>query len=339
MYFKRSMRAVSAILVRRILDFSVSYCRFNYKRAILMVLTSLVLIVSNPSFTYGQNQSLSPFLSLDDRSLTNSLSIQNSSQGHMNFQPVFQASRLNSSDSSMMSSSAASQNETQRQETSLGSFAQHPREPLTQYQTVVQTPARTLTVQPTTTLPQATVYPPGITVPSTAGLGGTTVFPQTTAGLGGTTVFPQTTAAGTGTLPPSAVTFPPSVFPPTTSFVPPTSIAPVVGPLSPWFPSIPAIACGGTFSFSVIGSLDRDNDDGNHDNNDNNNNKNRNGNNDNDKDKLYAIQIQSNGGSALDTDSIEGKVFAGEKNIERNNGEDFDIKDVFNDCQVVTYSN
>ena len=24
----------------------------------------------------------------------------------------------------------------------------------------------------------------------------------------------------------------------------------------------------------------------------------------------------------------------GEKNIERNNGKDFDIKDVFNDCQV-----
>jgi hypothetical protein len=326
MYFKRSMRAVSATSVKRILDFSVSYCHFNYKRAILLALTSLVLIVSNPSITYGQNHTLAPFLSLDDKSLTNGLSIQDSSEGHMNFQPVFQASRLNSSDSSMMSSSAASQNETQSQETSLGSFAQHPREPLTQYQTIVQTPGRTLTVQPTTTLPQANVYPPGITVPSTAG-------------LGGTTVFPQTTAAGTGTLPPSAVTFPPSVFPPTTSFVPPTSIAPVVGPLSPWFPSIPAIACGGTFSFSVIGSLDRDNDDGNDDNNDNNKNKNRNGNNDNDKDKLYAIQIQSNGGSALDTDSIEGKVFAGENNIERNNGEDFDIKDVFNDCQVVTYSN
>ena len=128
------------------------------------------------------------------------------------------------------------------------------------------------------------------------------------------------------------------MFPPTTSFIPPTSIAPVVGPLSPWFPSIPAIACGGTFTFSVVGSLDRDNDNGNDDN--NGDNKNKNGNNNNgDKDKLYAIQIQSNGGSTLDTDSIEGKVFAGEKNIERNNGEDFDIKDVFNDCQVVTFSN
>jgi hypothetical protein len=320
------MRVVSAISVKRILDFSVFYGPNTYKKAILLVLTSLVLIVSNPSITYGQNYSLSPFSSLDDRSLNNSLSSQNSSQGHMDFRPVFQASMLNSSDSSIMSTSTATQNATQRQGTSLDSFTQQPREPLTQYQTTVQTPGRTLTVQPTTTLPQATVYPPGITVP-------------TTSGVGGTSVFPQTTLAGTGTLPPSAVTFPPSVFPPTTSFVPPTSIAPVVGPLSPWFPSIPAIACGGTFSFSVIGSLDRDNDDGNDDNNDNNKNKNGNGNNDKDNDKLYAIQIQSNGGSALDTDSIEGKVFAGEKNIERNNGEDFDVKDVFNDCQVVTYSN
>ena len=61
--------------------------------------------------------------------------------------------------------------------------------------------------------------------------------------------------------------------------------------------------------------------------------------NDNDGEKKsYAFQIQSNGGSALDTESIEGQVFAGENNIERNNGEDFDIKDVFNDCQVVTFS-
>jgi hypothetical protein len=126
------------------------------------------------------------------------------------------------------------------------------------------------------------------------------------------------------------------VFPPTTSFIPPTSIAPVVGPLSPWFPSIPAIACGGTFTFSVVGSLDRDNDNGN---NHDDNNKDKNKDNNNDKDKLYAVQIISNGGSSLDSESIEGKVFAGEKNIERNNGENFDIKDVFNDCQVVTFSN
>jgi hypothetical protein len=316
------MRVVSCIAVEKVLDFSVSRRPNYFQKVIFMISTFLVLFLINPSLVYGQNESLSPFLSLADSSLVDSSGNQNPSpKGHTNFQPLFQATRLNSTDSSTISSLAAGHNETQKQATSSGS-----REPLTQYQTIVQTPSRTLTVQPTGTLPQANIYPPGITIPSTAG-------------IGGTTVFPQTTLAGTGTLPPSAVTFPPSVFPPTTSFVPPTSIAPVVGPLSPWFPSIPAIACGGTFSFSVVGSLDRDNDNGNDDNNDKNKNTNRDDNNDNDKDKLYAIQIQSNGGSALDTDSIEGKVFAGEKNIERNNGEDFDIKDVFNDCQVVTYSN
>jgi hypothetical protein len=314
------MRVVSCIAVEKVLDLPVSRRPNYFQKVIFMISTLLMLFLINPSLVYGQNESLSPFLSLANSSLVDSSGNQNPSPGHTNFQPLFQATRLNSTDLSTISS-LAGHNETQKQATSSGS-----REPLTQYQTVVQTPSRTLTVQPTGTLPQPTIYPPGITIPSAAG-------------IGGTTVFPQTTLTGTGTLPPSAVTFPPSVFPPTTSFVPPTSIAPVVGPLSPWFPSIPAIACGGTFSFSVVGSLDRDNDNGNDDNNDKNKNTNRDDNKDNDKDKLYAIQIQSNGGSALDTDSIEGKVFAGEKNIERNNGEDFDIKDVFNDCQVVTYSN
>ena len=325
---------VPGIAAIRVVDLSISCRPGHLRKIIFMVIPLFMLILSTPSFVYGQKESLAPFSSMDDRFLIdvsgngNFTSLGDKSplqEERTSFKPVFQGTSLNS-DSSSMSSVASGQNETQKQMTPLSSVAQHPREPLTQYQTVVQTPARTLTVQPTGTLPPATVYPPGITVPSTAG-------------IGGTSVFPQTTLAGTGTLPPSAVTFPPSVFPPTTSYVPPTSIAPVVGPLSPWFPSIPAIACGGTFSFSVVGSLDRDNDNGNDDNNDKNNNAKRNDNNDNDKDKLYAIQIQSNGGSALDTDSIEGKVFAGEKNIERNNGEDFDIKDVFNDCQVVTFSN
>ncbi|MGI8834010.1 MAG: hypothetical protein ACR2IS_15415, partial [Nitrososphaeraceae archaeon] len=254
--------------------------------------------------------------------------LQPSQENPPNFQPVFAAIDPKSSASTNLSSIVKEQNETQQQISSSSSSPRHPREPLTQYQTIVQTPGRTLAVQPTTTLPPATLYPPGIGVSSTTG-------------TAGTTIFPQSTLAGTGTLPQSAVTFPPSVFPPTTSFIPPTSIAPVTGPLSPWFPSIPAIACGGTFTFSVVGALDRDNDNGNDNDNDDNkdNNKNAKNDNNNDKDKLYAIQIQSNGGSSLDTDSIEGKVFAGEKNIERNNGEDFDIKDVFNDCQVVTFSN
>jgi hypothetical protein len=294
------------------------------KEIIFMLMTFVILIFSSSLSVYAQNDSFAPFSSLDKNSLTGKSDVENpsfreqsqrpSQTENPGFQPVFQTMDPISSDSSNMSSLVGKQNETYQQ-TSSSSFPRHPREPLTQYQTVVG-PSRTLTVQPT------------VNVPGTTG----------TTGIGGTTIFPQSTLAGTGTLPQSAVNFPPSVFPPTTSFIPPTSIAPVVGPLSPWFPSIPAIACGGTFTFSVVGSLDRDNDNGNDDN--NGDNKNKNGNNNNgDKDKLYAIQIQSNGGSTLDTDSIEGKVFAGEKNIERNNGEDFDIKDVFNDCQVVTFSN
>jgi hypothetical protein len=52
----------------------------------------------------------------------------------------------------------------------------------------------------------------------------------------------------------------------------------------------------------------------------------------------YAFQIESDGGPSADPESVDGMVFAGEKNIERNNGKDFDIKDVFNDCQVGMFS-
>ena len=293
------------------------------------------MILSISPLAFGQNESFAPFSSLDN-SLTGNSDMETSpvlsnnqkpSQvEHTNFHPLFQAIDLNSSAPTSTSSAptstsiAGEQNGTQKQTALSSSSPRHPREPFTQYQTVIR---------PQVTLPPATL--PGTLPPAVN-------FPSTT-GIGGNTIYPQTTLAGSGTLPQSAVTFPPSVFPPTTSFIPPTSIAPVVGPLSPWFPSIPAIACGGTFTFSVVGSLDRDNDNGNNHDNDNKKDKNNNDSNNNDKDKLYAIQIISNGGSNLDTESIEGKVFAGEKNIERNNGEDFDIKDVFNDCQVVTFSN
>lgn len=319
------MEAGFVLRSERLLKLS-AFNHFISRRVAVFLLLSFFTLIFNISPTvYGQDDSFSPFSSLEEK-YDGIESEQKLSQAEVTeYQPIFQKTDLKSSESSNTPSPMTEQNVTQNQAMSLNSSARHPRV-LTQYQTVVQTPSRTLTVQPTGTLPPATVFPPGISAPSITG-------------TGGTTVFPQTTAAGTGTLPPSAVTFPPSVFPPTTSFIPPTSIAPVLGPLSPWFPSIPAIACGGTFTFSVVGSLDRDNDNGNDDGSNDNSKKNGNGNNDNDKDKLYAIQIQSNGGSTLDTDSIEGKVFAGEKNIERNNGEDFDIKDVFNDCQVVTFSN
>lgn len=280
------------------------------------------MILSISPLAFGQSESFAPFSSLDKNPLTGNSDIEaspilddNQKPSHTEFtnlHPIFQGIDLNSSVPTSTSSIVGEQNGTQIQTVLSSSSPQHPREPLTQYQTIIR---------PQTTLPPAT------TLPS---------FVQPTTSIGGTNIFPQTTLSGSGTLPQSAVTFPPSVFPPTTSFIPPTSIAPVVGPLSPWFPSIPAIACGGTFTFSVVGSLDRDNDNGN---NHDDNNKDKNKDNNNDKDKLYAVQIISNGGSTLDSESIEGKVFAGEKNIERNNGENFDIKDVFNDCQVVTFSN
>jgi hypothetical protein len=127
----------------------------------------------------------------------------------------------------------------------------------------------------------------------------------------------------------------------TSSLVSPTLINPSAGQLSPWFPSLPAIACGGTSTMTTIGSLEGDSSNG--DNNKNgNNDKKDDGNKDNDDDdddkKEYAFQIESEGGPSADPESVDGTVFAGEKNIERNNGKDFDIKDVFNDCQVSMFN-
>jgi hypothetical protein len=119
----------------------------------------------------------------------------------------------------------------------------------------------------------------------------------------------------------------------TSSLVSPTLTNPPAGQLSPWFPSLPAIACGGTSTMTTIGSLEGD---GNGDNN-NGNNNNKNDDDDDDK-KQYAFQIESDGGPSADPESVDGTVFAGEKNIERNNGKDFDIKDVFNDCQVSMFN-
>jgi hypothetical protein len=86
---------------------------------------------------------------------------------------------------------------------------------------------------------------------------------------------------------------------------------------------------------TTIGSIERDSNSDNNNNNGNNNNKNDD---DDDDNKDYAFQIESDGGPSADPESVDGTVFAGEKNIERNNGKDFDIKDVFNDCQVGMFS-
>jgi hypothetical protein len=105
--------------------------------------------------------------------------------------------------------------------------------------------------------------------------------------------------------------------------------------MSPWVPSLPAIACGGTSTMTTIGSIERDSNSDNNNNNGNNNNKNDD---DDDDNKDYAFQIESDGGPSADPESVDGTVFAGENNIERNNGKDFDIIDVFNDCQVGMFS-
>jgi hypothetical protein len=86
---------------------------------------------------------------------------------------------------------------------------------------------------------------------------------------------------------------------------------------------------------TTIGSLEVDSNSDNNNNNGNNNNKNDD---DDDDKKEYAFQIESDGGPSADPESVDGTVFAGEKNIERNNGKDFDIKDVFNDCQVSMFN-
>jgi hypothetical protein len=84
---------------------------------------------------------------------------------------------------------------------------------------------------------------------------------------------------------------------------------------------------------TTIGSIEGD------DKEDDNNNNGRDNDDDDDDDKKdYAFQIESDGGPSADPESVDGTVFAGEKNIGRNNGEDFDIKDVFNDCQVSMFN-
>ena len=52
----------------------------------------------------------------------------------------------------------------------------------------------------------------------------------------------------------------------------------------------------------------------------------------------WCEQLNYEGGPSADPESVDGTVFAGEKNIERNNGKAFNIKDVFNDCQVSMFN-
>jgi hypothetical protein len=161
--------------------------------------------------------------------------------------------------------------------------------------------------------------PPGICVPFTSS---EFVNPY---GYPTTAVNPQTTL----TQPQATFNQPSS---PTASLVSPTLTNPPAGQMSPWFPSLPAIACGGTSTMTTIGSIESES------NSDNNNNNGGNNDDDDDDNKDYAFQIESEGGPSADPESVDGTVYAGERNIERNNGKDFDIKDVFNDCQVSMFN-
>jgi hypothetical protein len=164
--------------------------------------------------------------------------------------------------------------------------------------------------------------PPGICVPVTSSQ---FVNPY---GYPTTAVNPQTTF----TQPQATFNQPSS---PTASLVSPTLTNPPAGQLSPWFPSLPAIACGGTSTMTTIGSIESDS---NSDNTNNNNDRNNDDDDDDNDNKDYAFQIESEGGPSADPESVDGTVYAGERNIERNNGKDFDIKDVFNDCQVSMFN-
>ena len=198
-------------------------------------------------------------------------------------------------------------------------------------------------------------------------------IPSTTA-----TIQPQLSA-----LPPTATTFPPSVLPPVNSLQPygttgglgypstiggqyglgaagsaagaaATSVSTSSQLVSPWFPSLPATYCGGTFLLTIEGTPRGDGDKNNKiepsDNNDRKDN-NGGGNNDDDGDhhknsknsererRLLSLQVNSDNSRIFtDDDAISGEIFLGKKNIDKNKGNDFDIKSIFNDCQIVTFS-
>jgi hypothetical protein len=122
--------------------------------------------------------------------------------------------------------------------------------------------------------------------------------------------------------------------------------------IAPWFPSLPAANCGGTFVMTVEGVPEGNNGNGNDritpsEGGDNNNNGNSNDNDDDNKqssgksNRRLAVQINSDNGQIItgqQQDAIFGQIFQGQNNIDQNKANDFDIRSIFNDCQVSTYS-
>ena len=58
------------------------------------------------------------------------------------------------------------------------------------------------------------------------------------------------------------------------------------------------------------------------------------------EERLLSLQVNSDNARTFtdDDDAISGEIFLGKNNIDMTNGNGFDIKFIFNDCQVVTYS-
>jgi hypothetical protein len=152
-------------------------------------------------------------------------------------------------------------------------------------------------------------------------------------------------------LPSQTTTFPPSVFPPTTtSVLPPTASGTSAGSgsgnpdpsgsgnLSPWFPSLPAIGCGGTFSLTIVGDVSSSSSDQTSTSSSSSGNSDSHHSHSHHGTKALALQVNSAGGVDLTQESVNGKLFQGQNNIDNNQGNKFDIKDVFNNCQVVTFS-
>lgn len=95
--------------------------------------------------------------------------------------------------------------------------------------------------------------------------------------------------------------------------------------ISPWFPSLPAISCGaGIFSFTIEGVPDNGvevpiNDE-----------------------KLMALQIELDNNNPgfffVNNNDVSGKIFVGKNNIKTNQGDDFDVKNLFNNCRTLAFS-
>jgi hypothetical protein len=134
-------------------------------------------------------------------------------------------------------------------------------------------------------------------------------------------------------IPSQTTTFPPSTFPPTTSSFPSASLATQSNSFSPWFPSLPAIGCGGTFSLTIVGDVSPSGQTSS-----SNSNSNNNGHHSSDNKRTLALQVNSAGGVDVTQESVKGRFFIGQHNIDNNQANNFDIKDVFNNCQVITFS-